>query len=153
MLKTNINIKPAYDHLVDGSGLERYGRCCAVMELEVIGEKGAITLSCFTNWWTKETLQDCPKICLGHRGVSKTLTSNILYIHAKEELLDDNNYTPISSAEHCEYTQGKCYTYCIDVYLEQELARLIVEEGSKIAFERMVEVYNEVFKVNENIDS
>ena len=151
MLKTKINIKPAYDHMIDGSGLEDYGRCCAMLELEVIGLEGALVFNCFTNWWSEETIKEMPKICLNHKGESKTLTSNILHIHSKEEL-PDSNYTEIGNYDYCTYTQAQCYLYCIGTDIEQKLARLIVNEGSAVVLEEMANIYNKVFKTKETLD-
>ena len=149
MLKSKISIIPAFDYEGEKPELERYGISCARLLLEVTGDKGAITFTCFTNWYLDKTIKRLPKICLNHKGKSKTLQSQILQIHSIEDSLDEDKYMIIQHSDYCNFTQNECYVYCIGVDIEEKLATLLVEKGSEAVFMQMAEIYNKAFNTRE----
>lgn len=136
MLKRNTTITPAFDYILNDKENAKYGRGCASIIFEVNGDKGAVTLSAFTNWYLPETIKAINNI--NKRNVS----SRILAIHSKEKLNEDSEAMLIDVRDNCCYTGGICY--CYNVYgcsYEQELISLMVREGSEKLFEKLEEIY------------
>ena len=139
MLKRDISITPAFDYMNDKDKAQ-YGRGCAKITFSIIGEKGAITLTAFTNWFLPETLKVIPDIT----EIDNNIHSNIGYIHANTPLENmDDNLLFINCYDDCSYvTSNKCYCYSfLSCHNEEELIKLLIREGSDALFEKLKSYY------------
>lgn len=131
MLKRNTTIIPAFDYILNDKKNAKYGRGCAKIIFEVIGENGSVTLTAFTNWYLPETIKEIVNIA------DKNAWANMLSIHSKTEL--DNDKEAL-----LEYTDGgECYHYTpYSCSYEQKLVELMIRNGSDTLFDKLEETYN-----------
>jgi len=140
MLKKDISITPAFDYILNDKKKAEYGRGCAKITFAIIGEKGAVTITGFTNWFLPETLKVIPEIT----KIENNLYSEIAQIHSNIPLKNtDANLSFINCYDNCFYVKSeKCYCYnFLSCHKEEELIKLVVKEGSEALFKKLEYYY------------
>jgi len=139
MLKEDISITPAFDYMNNKDKAE-YGRGCSIITFAIIGEKGAITLTAFTNWFLPETLKVVPNIT----KIDNNIHSKIAQIHTNTPLKNiDDNLLFINCYDNCSYViSEKCYCYSfLSCHKEEELIELLIRKGSDALFKELESYY------------
>jgi hypothetical protein len=156
-LERRIEITPAFDKRSDVPS-KNYGIGSCNLHFAVIGDKGAVTVYFFTNWFLPSTVKEYREIGI-NRNVfpgygkepfktkinlekqDKPISAGSWDYHSKKKMYDGQSYS-----HKCEYTKGKCYCdgSCLkgDTYL-----KLLIEKGSDAVFEELEKDYRKQFKV------